>query len=265
MVTLHSSDPASVHLAIAARTVGGGAPVEAVDDALYNKRTLVLVMGMRRTLWVVPSEAVPVVVAACGREGRIMRMRPRGGWTSTQHRYGVASAIEEPMEEADAQAELARRWLSTFGKASADLVGDLKWWTGWTLAVTKRALAEAGDSVSPTQPAVTSEPWVALVPSLDATTMGWKDRSWYLDYGLRPRLFDNNGNAGPAIWMSGRIVGGWTQRPTGEVVTRLLVDIGRDGAAVVEAEAARTNSWLDTSGAVVKPRFPTPLQRELST
>jgi hypothetical protein len=106
-------------------------------------------------------------------------------------------------------------------------------------------------------------PWAALVPSLDPTTMGWKDRSWYLG-DLGPRLFDRNGNAGPAIWWSGRVVGGWAQRSTGEVVTRLLVDVGRDGTAAVEAEAARLQAWLDASAAVVRPRFPTPLQRELA-
>lgn len=109
----------------------------------------------------------------------------------------------------------------------------------------------------------TAEPWVALLPSLDPTTMGWKERSWYLG-DLRPHLFRQRGNAGPTIWMSGRIVGGWAQRVTGEVVTRLLVVIGRDGAAAVEAEVARMQAWLDAGGAIVTPRFPTPLQRELS-
>lgn len=345
LVALHSTDPASVHLAVAARTAGPGAPVADVDRALYDDRTIVRVMGMRRTLWAVPAELVPVVAAACGRaiaaderrklvgavegqgiaadgerfvaaleeqaltalaargealtrelahdvpelkgtvrlggssrwatdvglssrivllltcEGRVVRTRPRGAWTSTQHRYAVAPPAGVPMDTADARAELARRWLSTFGPASADRTADLRWWTGWTVAATRRALADAGD-VAPAEP-VDPGPWAALVPSLDPTTMGWKERSWYLGE-LGPRLFDGNGNAGPAIWYSGRVVGGWAQRPTGEVVTRLLVDVGSDGAAAVEAEAARLQSWLDASGAVVKPRFPTPLQKELS-
>ena len=92
--------------------------------------------------------------------------------------------------------------------------------------------------------------------------MGWKERSWYLG-DLTPKLFDRNGNAGPAIWYSGRIVGGWAQRSTGEVATRLLVDIGREGASAVEAEKTRLQDWLHISGAVVKPRFPTPLQLQL--
>ena len=345
LVALHATDPASVHLAVAARTAGAGAPVADVDRALHGDRTIVRVMGMRRTLWAVPAELVPVVAAACGRaiaaaerrklvsaieeqgiapdghlfvadleeqtlaalaargealtteltkdvpalkrtvryggaskwatdvglstrivvlltcEGRIVRARPRGTWTSTRHRYALAPPAGEPMETADAQAELARRWLVAFGPVSSDVLGDLKWWAGWTVAATKRALAAAGD-VLPLEPADPG-PWAVLVPSLDPTTMGWRDRSWYLGE-LGPQLFDGNGNAGPTIWSSGRIVGGWSQRPTGEVVTRLLVDIGRDGRAAVDAETARLQDWLDSSGAVVKPRFPTPLQKELA-
>ena len=345
LVALHSTDPASVHLAVAARTAGDGATIAEVDRALYDDRTIVRVMGMRRTLWAVPADLVPVVAAACGRdiaaaerrrlvtalqdqgvagdgerlvadleeqtlaalahgrevltselvddvpalgvtvryggsskwaadvtlasrivllltcEGRIVRTRPRGTWTSNLNTYALAPPAGEPMETADAQAELARRWLAAFGPVSADVAGDLKWWAGWTVAATKRALTAAGE-VRTSEP-VEAEPWAALVPSLDPTTMGWKERSWYLG-DLRPALFDSNGNAGPAIWWSGQIVGAWAQRSTGEVVTRLLVDVGREGADAVEAEAERLQRWLDAGGTVVRPRFRTPLQTELA-
>ena len=72
------------------------------------------------------------------------------------------------------------------------------------------------------------EPWVALLPGLDPTTMGWKRRDWYLPPGHVPLLFDRNGNAGPAVWVDGRIVGGWVQRRNGEIATRLLDDVGRE-------------------------------------
>jgi hypothetical protein len=104
------------------------------------------------------------------------------------------------------------------------------------------------------------EPWVALLPSLDPTTMGWKDRAWYLG-PHRARLFDPYGNAGPTVWSDGRVVGGWGQRPDREVVVRLLDDIGTEKSRQVEAEAARLTDWL--AGVVVRPSFPTPLQREL--
>lgn len=348
VVALHATDPASVHLAVAARTAGGGSPIAEIDRALYEDHSLVRVLAMRRTLWAVPADVVPVVVAACGRAvaaaerrrlvaavedqgladdggafverleeealdalarrgqalarelaedvpelartvhlggtskwatdvtlatrvvilltcaGRITRTRPRGSWTSTHVRYAPMPPLGEPMDTEDARAELARRWLAAFGPASSDPVQDLKWWAGWTVGATRRALAAVGEAAATVDPdpGPDPRPWAALVPSLDPTTMGWKQRSWYLG-DLGSALFDRNGNAGPTIWFSGGIVGGWTQRSTGEVVTRLLVDVGREGAATVEAEAARLQAWLDAGGAVVRPRFPTPLQTEL--
>ena len=104
------------------------------------------------------------------------------------------------------------------------------------------------------------EPWVALLASLDSTVMGWKERDWYLgDHG--PLLFDTNGNAGPTVWWDGRVVGGWAQRQDGEVVVRLLEDVGADASAAVEAEVEAVAAWL---GSVrFTPRFPTPLERQL--
>ncbi|CAN5458648.1 hypothetical protein BH18ACT8_BH18ACT8_07120 [soil metagenome] len=167
--------------------------------------------------------------------------------------------------------ELARHWLRAFGPATRD---DLKGWTGWTVTQTKAALSNAGvvevllddgrdavvlnDDHEPTQPV---SPWVALLPSLDPTTMGWKNRDWY--HGSHRRLlFEPYGNAGPTIWSDGRVVGGWGQRSDGQVVVRLLDDIGTEKIAQVDSEASRLSEWL--GGVWVRPSIPTPLQRELS-
>jgi Winged helix DNA-binding domain len=104
-------------------------------------------------------------------------------------------------------------------------------------------------------------PWVSLLPALDPTVMGWSDRSWFLGPHARA-LFDGTGNAGPTIWLSGRVVGGWAQRPDGEIATRLLEDVGADAAALIEAEAELVAGWL--KGVRVIPRFRTPVERELS-
>lgn len=90
--------------------------------------------------------------------------------------------------------------------------------------------------------------------------MGWQARDWYLG-GHKGALFDSNRNAGPTIWVDGRIVGGWAMRAKGEVVTKLLEDVGREASRSVDAEAARLSEWLKAAGVV--PRFPTPLHKEL--
>ena len=74
-------------------------------------------------------------------------------------------------------------------------------------------------------------------------------------------LFDTNGNAGPTVWWDGRIVGGWAQRKSGEVVLRFLEDAGADAVAAAEEQAGRLQEWLGP--ARITPRFRTPLEREL--
>ncbi len=90
--------------------------------------------------------------------------------------------------------------------------------------------------------------------------MGWQARDWYLG-GYKDALFDTNGNAGPTIWVDGRIAGGWAMRANGQVVTRLLEDVGREASRSVEAEAARLTGWVQEARVI--PRFPTPLHKEL--
>ena len=217
------------------------------------------------------------VTTVLSASGQVTRGRAGGAWHDRQPRWVLmrdwCPQVTEapPLPPARARAELARHWLRSFGPATYE---DVAWWTGWTVTQTKAALRDAGavevefdqglgvvaaDDLEPEPPV---EPWVALLPSLDPTTMGWKDRAWYLG-SHRGQLFDPYGNAGPTVWSDGRVVGGWGQRPDGEVVVRLLEDVGADKARLVDAEATRLTEWL--AGVVVRPSFPTPLQRELGT
>jgi hypothetical protein len=208
-----------------------------------------------------------------GVEGKVVRGRPLGSWTSTQFRW--APAPEHPeLDAARAQAELLRRWLAVCGPATE---ADLKWWTGWRVTEVRRALAaidaravsldegtgyvvdgDVGPVAGPAQP------WAALLPGLDPTAMGWQARDWYLAPELRPRLFDGSGNMGPTVWWNGRVVGGWAQRADGEIVWRLLDTdgVGRDAEAAIAAEAERLRGWVGATR--VTPRFRTPLERELA-
>lgn len=213
------------------------------------------------------------VLFLLGADGLAVRGRPRGSWASSQYRWAPAEAwLPEGLGDLDAagaQAELARRWLAAFGPATVD---DLRWWTGWGVRDTRAALARldvaeveldegpgivlAGDR----DPTPDPGPWVSLLPSLDPTAMGWKARGWYLGaHGAR--LFDRFGNVGPTVWSDGRIVGGWAQRPDGEVAVALLDDVGAEASAAVDAEAAALQRWIGDVRFV--PRFPTPLEREL--
>jgi hypothetical protein len=208
-------------------------------------------------------------------EGSIVRGRPRGSWTSSQWSWApAASWLAQPLSRLEpdaARAELASRWLAAYGPGT---LTDLKWWTGWTVGQTRAAL-EAVRAVEVDLDGAPGfvlpddvenepwpEPWAALLPALDPTVMGWKERDWYLgDHG--PALFDTSGNAGPTVWWDGRIVGGWSIRKDGEVVYRQLEDVGAEASRAVEAEAELLQAWLGET--TVIPRFLTPLARELAS
>ncbi len=359
VVVLHATDPASVVLAALART--GGDDPAAVGRALHDDRTLVRVMGMRRTMFAAPPDTAAIVAAACGREvgarerrklvgfvgealgagtsdvegwlaeveevamaalrergeasstelgeaderlrlglvlargsrneatqkvvsrlltvlaaeGRVVRARAPGSWTSAQVRWAPLDAwCPDALPPADtdaARVALARRWLGAFGPATE---ADLRWWTGWGARVTSAALAGAGagaaevagrpgvvlaDDLAPVAPPA---PWAALLPALDPTTMGWKERGFYLgDHG--PALFDRNGNASPTVWWDGRVVGGWAQRADGSVVHTLLEDVGADARAAIDAGAARLEAVLADVRLAPRARGRSPVETAL--
>ena len=104
---------------------------------------------------------------------------------------------------------------------------------------------------------------VNLLPGLDPTIMGWRDRGWYLGPHRAP-LFDRNGNAGPTVWVDGRAVGAWSQRGrrSGRHRTpRTGRPYRRNDAS--PQQCRRLSDWMD--GVRVTPRFPTPLDRQLAT
>src|SRR5919199_467708 len=208
-------------------------------------------------------------------DGRIVRGRPRGSWVSSQYRWATIDAWLPgglpAQSTAAAQVDLVRAWLHSFGPGT---LLDLKWWTGLTMGEVKRALGHlqvvevdlgdaAGlalaDDLEQTPP---PEPWVSLLPALDATPMGYAERSWFLG-SHAPAVFDRSGNIGPTVWCDGRIVGGWSQRKNGEGGYPLLEDIRPEAEQRVDAAAHALSAWLGPIR--ITPRFRTPLERQLAT
>jgi hypothetical protein len=170
------------------------------------------------------------VMLGLGFAGEVVRVQPTGSWVNGAYRYALADEWVPgglgDLDGREAAATLADRYLQRFGPATTV---DLQWWTGWTKTATVRALTDCGavpveadggrawlsaaDEGSPP-----TEPWVAVLPSLDPTTMGWKQRDWYLP-ATATDAFDRNGNAGPTLWVDGRVVGAWAQHKDGRLLT----------------------------------------------
>lgn len=351
MVGLHSSDPATVYLSLAARLDGF---VKAdLDQALYDAKSVVRILGMRRTMFVLPRELAAIVNAACTRalappqqrrlaklieeqdiakdgvawvsrvssetlaaleakgeamaadlradvpelaikvkygqgefgmstrilfllatEGRIIRGRPRGTWVSSLYRWApmeswLGQALPD-LDQDEARVQLIARWLRSFGPGT---LTDIKWWTGWSQRDTKAALAgcdavEVGVESGPAwmladdvDPVKAPAPWAALLPGLDPTPMGWKERDWYLG-GHDGALFDSNGNIGPTVWCDGRIVGGWAQGSDGSVSIKLLEPVSSNHKDKIEQRRRQLEDWLGEDR--FTPRFRTPLEKLLS-
>lgn len=205
--------------------------------------------------------------------GKLARTRPLGTWISSQYRYTrienwIGSAIPA-MEPAKARATLAHAWLQGYGPGT---LTDLQWWSGWNLGQTRAALAAVdavevaldhgtgyvlADDLDDDGDAATS---VALLPALDSTPMGWKEREWYVG-SHADDLFDRNGNIGPTVWWDGRIVGGWAQADDGDIRIGLLEEVPghvRDGVDEAANDIARFVGETRFT-----PRFRTPLEHRL--
>ncbi|GAA2641119.1 winged helix DNA-binding domain-containing protein [Dactylosporangium fulvum] len=174
--------------------------------------------------------------------------RPR--WTLMRH---WLDAVPTHLSAADGYREIVRRWLYSFGPGTED---DLAWWLGATKSVVRTALVGldavavsldhgAAGWMLPDDLGETPDPgpWVALLPVLDPTVMGWQGRDFYLG-PHRDQLFERRGNAGTTAWVDGRVVGCWVQDNAGAVQVRLLEQVSAAARRALDAEASRLTAWL---------------------
>ncbi|CAI9418552.1 winged helix DNA-binding domain-containing protein [Nocardioides sp. T2.26MG-1] len=203
----------------------------------------------------------PRVLTQLAVEAKIVRGSNAGHWRTARPQWTAMETwlgeVPVPAKEREGYAELVRRWLATFGPGTE---ADIVWWLGATKTAVRAALADVGavevgldggavgwllpDDPLVEEPEPPLEPWAALLPVLDPTVMGWKERAFYLGpHG--PALFDANGNAGTTAWWDGRVVGCWVQDADAVVVLHLLEDVSAEGRAALAAEAERLTAWLD--------------------
>ena len=229
------------------------------------------VAALRQRLQLAPGKTYAAVQSAhtrvlyiLGFAGKMLRGQP-SNWINGAYRYVDAESwLPGGLGDLDprlAAAELAARWLQRFGPATTV---DLQWWMGWTLKRTRQALADCGavevdlDDVTgwlaaDDPPLAPVEPWVAVLPGLDPTIMGWKQREWYLP-STSLEVFDGVGNGGPSLWVDGRVVGGWAQTKDGSVHVHYFERVGADRRREIDQRIDELKSWIGETRFTV--RFP---------
>lgn len=223
--------------------------------------------------WSAEAHLTPRLLTVLGARADLVRGHNAGHWRISRPQWTATTAWlgaePAPLGEAAGYAELVRRWLWAFGPGTE---ADLSWWLGSTKTAARAALAavsatpvelESGQIgwVLPGDAESVPDPgdWAALLPALDSTVMGWKQRDFYLDPADVPYLFDANGNAGTTAWWNGRVVGCWVQDAAGSVRVIPRAPLPSAAVTALDSAAAELTDWLD--GVVVNSIYASPQMR----
>lgn len=213
------------------------------------------------TKWAAEVSLMSRLLTIFAAEGLVVRATNAGHWRISRPTFtSMARWLGRPIEPTDERsgyAEVVRRWLWTFGPGTE---ADLVWWLGGTKGAVRQALVDVGaitvgldgggtgfvlpDDTADLEAEPDREPWVALLPTLDSTTMGWRERDFYLDPAHVPFLFDRAGNGGSTIWVDGRIVGCWVQDEHERVQLILREDLSPAHHRLLDVEVARLDEFL---------------------
>jgi hypothetical protein len=227
--------------------------------------------ALRQRLHLAPGKAYAAVQSAHSRvlyilgfDGKMLRGQP-SNWINGAYRYVDAESWLPgglgDLDPRQASAELAERWLQRFGPATT---ADVQWWMGWAMKRTKQALADSGAVEADLEgtpgwlsaddpPVGPVEPWVAVLPGLDPTIMGWKQRDWYLP-STSMEVFDRAGNGGPSLWVDGRVVGAWAQAKDGLIHTHYFERVAAARRREIDQRIDQLKSWIGNTRFTV--RFP---------
>ncbi|MET1002724.1 MAG: winged helix DNA-binding domain-containing protein [Acidimicrobiia bacterium] len=146
LVGLHATDPATVFLSAAARLKEPARAVADLERALYDERSLVRTLGMRRTMFVLSRDLVPAVQAGVtdalvpGQRKRLVREIEENGIASDGSRW-LRAVEADTLAALDVRGEVTGSELSKAVPALRTKLsyGEGKTWAG-TTGVTTRLL-----------------------------------------------------------------------------------------------------------------------------
>lgn len=206
-----------------------------------------------------PAPVASRVLTVLAASGRVVRGTNHGSWTTSQPTWTllddwISQAIQ-PLPETEGYTVLVRRWLWAYGPGTE---ADLVWWLGATKTTVRQALIDAGaipvelqdgtpawlhaDDVDCVHP---PQPWAALLPALDPTTMGWRGRNFHVDPATAAQLYDRAGNGLPTAWWNGHIVGGWAQHDDRHIILLPRTDLSPTATAALQHQAEQLTQRLE--------------------
>ncbi len=237
--------------------LAAGTELTAAEIAATSPRLARRVALSPGTKWETQVGVTPRLITVLWAEGKVARgvtpgdwLTNRATWTTPEQRRGDRSPLPEPEE---AWARLVQRWLERFGPGT-EL--DLVWWLGGTTKIARDALRRVGATevdldggqvgwVAAGDEDDVPDPgrWAALLPVLDPSTMGHKQRAFYTN-GHDADLYDSRGNGGTTAWVDGRMVGSWSTTDDGLIRLHLLDDVDPEALALLEERAGALEAFI---------------------
>lgn len=240
MTVLHATEAATVHLAVAARSEG--LDVDDVDRALYDERSIVKQLAMRRTLFVFPRDLLPATwgsasarVATAERK-RVARMVEGAGladdgaaWLDAARTATLARLAVGPATTAELRAEVPELAGSVGGDTGKpyDRPVPVAPWVLTHLGLTGAAFR--GRNAGHWR--VNKPTWTTAEEWLGAVGQPWDEAAGYAELVRRWLATFGPGTVADVQWWLGS---------TKTAVTRALADLG---AVEVDLDDA-TTGWV---------------------
>ena len=197
-----------------------------------------------------------------GRSGEV-------SFVQTEDWLGSGPPASPPVDADTALSVLLTRYLQAYGPAS---VQDFAYWSGVTVARTRRALELAGDQVGPADPGLRAgssgpgglldiEPPggpggpvpVAFLPKFDSYVLAHRDK-FYLEEPYRREVFRAAADVAATVVASGMVVGTWRWQGSGSSRSVAPSLFGTRSPELVRL-VAEEGSRLGLTGAPVSARL----------
>lgn len=240
MTVLHATEAATVHLAVAARSEG--LDVDDVDHALYDERSVVKQLAMRRTLFVFPRDLLPAAwgsasarVATAERK-RVAKMVEGAGladdgvaWLDAARAATLARLAAGPATTAELRAQVPELAGSVGGDTGKpyDRPVPVAPWVLTHLGLTGAAFR--GRNAGHWR--VNKPTWTTAEEWLGAVGQPWDDAAGYAELVRRWLATFGPGTTADVQWWLGS---------TKTAVTRALADVGAVEVALDDA----TTGWV---------------------